>query len=78
MITGNRNHSDNTDDWLDLLTPEDVAKILRKTKKSIYAMLERGLLPPPIRLGRCILFRKYDMVEFLRGKRATSPRGGRQ
>lgn len=62
-------------EWLDLMTADDVAAVLHTTRKAVYAMTERALLPPPIRLGRRLLFRKYDLVTYLKERRAASPGG---
>jgi excisionase family DNA binding protein len=63
------------DDWLDLLRPDEVADILRVSRKSVYAMAERGLLPAPIRLGRRLLYRRVDLVSWLQERRAALPGG---
>lgn len=62
-------------EWLDLMTPDEVAAALKKTRKAVYAMLERGLLPAPVRVGRRVLFRRVDMVGYLRERLAASPGG---
>jgi predicted DNA-binding transcriptional regulator AlpA len=57
---------------------EDEAKIIRTSRKSVYALTERGLLPAPIRFGRRILFRRVDLVRWLQERRAaSSERSGR-
>jgi excisionase family DNA binding protein len=55
-----------------LLTVEEVAALLRTTRKAIYAMAERGLLPGVTRIGRRLLIREADLVEWLRQKSAPS------
>jgi excisionase family DNA binding protein len=57
-----------------LLTVDEVASILRTTRKGIYAMVERGLLPGVTRIGRRVLVRRDDLLEWLRQKRAPSPK----
>lgn len=57
-----------------LLTTEEVAALLRTTRKAIYAMLERGLLPGVTRVGRRVLFRRNDLLDWLRQKRAPLPK----
>jgi excisionase family DNA binding protein len=51
-----------------LLTPDDVAVVLRTSRKAIYAMIERGQLPGVVRVGRRVLIREDDLVEWLRQK----------
>lgn len=60
-------------EWLDLMDVGELAEVLRTTKKAIYSMTERRLLPPPLRIGRRILFRRVDVIRFLQEKRAASP-----
>ena len=55
-----------------LLTSDEVAALLRTTRKAVYAMVERGQLPGVVRLGRRVLFRQDAMVEFIRQKSAPS------
>ena len=40
-----------------LLTSGEVAKLLRTTRRAVYAMVERGQLPGVVRLGRRVLVR---------------------
>jgi excisionase family DNA binding protein len=56
-----------------LLTPDEVATLLRTTRKGIYAMAERGVLPGVVRLGRRGLFRRDDLLSWLDERRAPSP-----
>ena len=57
-----------------LLTPGEVAELLRTTRKAIWAMAERDQLAGVVRVGRRILFREDALVEFLRQKSAPSPK----
>ena len=57
-----------------LLTPTEVAELLRTTPKAIYAMAERGQLPGVTRIGRRILVRRDDLLDWLDQKRVSSPR----
>ncbi len=57
-----------------LLTVDEVAALLRTTRKAIYAMSERGVLPGLTRVGRRILFRSDQLVEWLGQKSAPSPK----
>lgn len=56
-----------------LLTADDVAALLRTTRKAIYAMAERGQLPGVTRLGRRLLIRRDDLLRWLSDSRAPSP-----
>jgi excisionase family DNA binding protein len=55
-----------------LLTVDEVAGLLRTSRKAIYAMAERGQLPGVTRIGRRLLFRTDTLVDWLRQKSATS------
>jgi excisionase family DNA binding protein len=57
---------------LHLLTVDEVAAILRTTRVAIYAMVERGQLPGVVRIGRRVLVREADLVEFIRQNTAPS------
>jgi len=56
-----------------LLTVVETAALLRTTRKGIYAMIERGLLPGVTRIGRRVLVRSADLLDFLDHNRAPSP-----
>jgi excisionase family DNA binding protein len=56
-----------------LLTVEEVAELLRTSRKAVYAMSERGLLPGVTRIGRRVLFRRDVLLHWLRQKSAPSP-----
>ena len=56
-----------------LLTVSETAALLRTTRKAIYAMIERGLLPGVTRIGRRVLVRSTDLLDFLDHKRTSSP-----
>jgi excisionase family DNA binding protein len=49
-----------------MLTPTEVAELLRTTKKAIYAMIERGQLPGIVRIGRRVLVREGALVDLIR------------
>ena len=55
-----------------LLTVDDVADLLRTSRKAIYAMVERGQLPGVVRLGRRVLIREDDLLQWLRQKSTPS------
>lgn len=57
-----------------LLTAAEVAEYLRTTRKAVYAMAERGVLPA-VRVGRRLLF-KRDVVDLLLSKGSASSSGG--
>ena len=56
-----------------LLTPDEVAALLRTSKKQIYAMVERGALSGVVRLGRRLLFDRDHLVRYLNTLRVPSP-----
>lgn len=58
---------------LRLRTPDEVAELLRTTRKAVYAMAERGHLPGVTRIGRRLLVREDELLGWLDGKRVTSP-----
>jgi excisionase family DNA binding protein len=55
-----------------LLTVRETAELLRTTRRAIYAMVERGQIPGVTRIGRRLLFRRDDMLEYLDRNRAPS------
>jgi len=57
-----------------LLTPEEVAALLRTTRKAIYSMAERAQLPGVVRIGRRLLFRREALLDWLGQKSASSQR----
>jgi excisionase family DNA binding protein len=56
-----------------LLTVNETATLLRTTRKAVYVMIERGLLPGVTRIGRRVLVRSTDLLDFLDHNRAPSP-----
>lgn len=56
-----------------LLTADEVAALLRTTRKAVYAMAERAALPGAVRLGRRLLVHRDDLLRWLDEKRAPSP-----
>jgi excisionase family DNA binding protein len=56
-----------------LLTVVETAALLRTSPKAVYAMIERGLLPGVTRIGRRVLLRSADLLDFLDHNRAPSP-----
>ena len=61
-----------------LLTPDEVAALLRTTRKAVYAMIARGFLPGVVRLGRRVLFDRAVLLEWLAERRALSPMESRR
>ena len=55
-----------------LLTPSDVAELLRTSRKAIYTMIERGQLPGVVRIGRRVLVREDALLDWLRRKSTPS------
>jgi excisionase family DNA binding protein len=56
-----------------LLLTQEVAALLRTSPKAIYTMIERGLLPGVVRVGRRVLVREADLLDWLGQKCAPSP-----
>jgi excisionase family DNA binding protein len=56
-----------------LLTPTEVAELLRTSRKAIYAMVERAQLPGIVRVGRRVLIREEALLDWLRQKSTPSP-----
>jgi len=59
-----------------LLTPIEVAELLRTTRKAIYSMVERRQLPGIVRIGRRVLVREDALLDWLRQKSTPSLEGG--
>ena len=57
-----------------LLTVDDTARMLRTTKRAIYAMIERRQLPGIVRIGRRVLVRSDELLHWLDQKSAPSQR----
>ncbi len=55
-----------------LLTVDEVAELLRTTRKAVYASIARGVLPGVIRLSRRLLIDRAALVEWLEQRRAVS------
>ncbi len=55
-----------------LLDADQVAEVLRTSKKAIYAMIERRQLPGVIRIGRRVLLREDALLDFLRQRSSPS------
>jgi excisionase family DNA binding protein len=48
-----------------LLTVDEAAALLRTTRSGIYAMAERAQVPGIVRIGRRLLFRRDELLEWL-------------
>jgi len=55
-----------------LLTVDEVADLLRTTRKAVYALIHRGTLPGVIRLSRRLLIDATILLQWLHEKRAVS------
>jgi len=55
-----------------LLTPSEVAELLRTSRKAIYTMIERVQLPGVVRIGRRVLVREDALLDWLRQKSTPS------
>jgi excisionase family DNA binding protein len=55
-----------------LLTPVEVADLLRTSRKAIYTMIERAQLPGIVRIGRRVLMREDALLDWLRQKSTPS------
>jgi excisionase family DNA binding protein len=55
-----------------LLTPSEVAELLRTSRKAIYTMIERAQLPGVVRIGRRVLVREDALLDWLRQKSTPS------
>ncbi len=55
-----------------LLTPTEVAELLRTSRKAIYTMIERAQLPGIVRIGRRVLVREDALLDWLRQKSTPS------
>lgn len=56
-----------------LLTADEAADLLRTTRRAVYIMVERRQLPGITRIGRRVLFRSADLLDWLDQKRAPLP-----
>ena len=61
-----------------LLTADETASLLRTSRTAIYAMTARGQLPGVTRIGRRVLYRRDDLLDWLGRKRTPSPKEERR
>ncbi len=59
--------------WPVLLTVDEVAVVLRTTKKAVYALVARGRLPRVEGLRPRLLIPRDELLHFLGQKSAPSP-----
>ncbi len=57
-----------------LLTVGEAAAVLRTTKVAVYAMAARRQLPGVVRVGRRLLVRSQDLLDWLGPKVVSSPK----
>jgi excisionase family DNA binding protein len=57
-----------------LLTAAEAASLLRTSRKAVYQMIERRQLPGVMRVGRRVLLRSRDLLDWLNRKCASSPK----
>ena len=57
-----------------LLTVDEAAELLRTTRRAIYVMVDRRQLPGVTRIGRRLLLRADDLLDWLDQKRAPLPK----
>jgi excisionase family DNA binding protein len=55
-----------------MLTADEVGNLLRTSRSAIYAMVERGHIPGIVRIGRRLLFRRDDLLDWRHQKSAPS------
>ena len=60
-----------------LMTPDDVARVLRTSRAAVYKMQERGQLPGVRRIGRRLLFDRAALLDWM-GQNPTSSLNGVQ
>jgi excisionase family DNA binding protein len=56
-----------------LVTVDEAAVLLRTTRTAVYVMVARRQLPGITRIGRRVLFRSQDLLDWLDQKRVPSP-----
>ena len=57
-----------------LFTVLEVAKLLRTSRKAIYSMIARGQLPGVVRVGRRVLVRADELLDWLDRCRTPLPK----
>lgn len=54
-----------------LMTPEEVAKLMRISKTGVYRLVESRVVPF-YRVGGVLRFRKQDLIAYLKSKRTNA------
>ena len=57
-----------------LLHADELALLLRTTRKAVYSMASRGQVPGACRVGRRLLFRRDDVLRWLGESPTPSPK----
>jgi excisionase family DNA binding protein len=57
-----------------LLRPEEVASLLRVTRKAVYCMVDRGQLPGVTKIGRRVRFHRDSILRWLERQQQPEPR----
>lgn len=70
--THSTDNADNGSELPMLLTVEEAARLLRTTKRAIYAMIARRQLPGVVRIRRRVLVRSDDLLHWLHQSRMPS------
>jgi excisionase family DNA binding protein len=60
------------------LTAAEVAELLRTSPKAVYTMIERGQLPGVHRLGRRVLVKRSELLDWLDHKCTPSSQENRR
>lgn len=55
------------------VTSDELAEVLRTTRKGVYERVRRGTLPQPFKPSRHWLFDLDEVVRFVAESRASSP-----
>ena len=61
-----------------LLTVDETGELLRTSRKAVYSMVERGQLPGVTRIGRRVLIRSRELLDFLNHNSQPSPQETRR
>lgn len=61
-----------------MLTVDEVARLLRVDRKTVYEAVQRGELPGALRVGRVIRFNRDQLVGWTRQGRVVSDQGERR
>jgi excisionase family DNA binding protein len=60
------------------VTVPEVAAVLRTSRKAAYTMIARGQIPGVVRIGRRVLVRQDDLLDWLNRNRTSSPKESRR